>query len=412
MDVNGKGTKKRGVEFDINVLYISDIQCFNVYRYLCAMSAIYLDYNATTPVDREVLEAMMPWFSQHFANAASRSHLPGRKAGEAVEHARESLARFIGASAQEIVFTSGSTESINLALKGAAEIRKNIGNHIITWTTEHKAVLDTCKRLEQSGFSISILPVGRDGLPDLDLLQQTMTDQTILVVMMMVNNETGVIMPVSQAAAIAHSKNALFFSDATQATGKIPVNVNGSGIDMLCLSAHKMYGPKGTGLLYLRRKNPRVTLSPLFDGGGHENGLRPGTLNVPGIIGMQKAAELIEENHWEETAHISSLRTLLEQQLTEKGRAFVNGSIRHRVCNTTNLCFPGIKASELITRLPQLAFSTGSACSSALPSPSHVLLAMGLSESEAYASVRLSLGRMTTEEEIESTAKEFGRLIG
>lgn len=376
------------------------------------MSTIYLDYNASTPVDREVLEAMMPWFSEHFANAASRSHLPGREAGEAVDRARESLAQFIGASAQEIVFTSGSTESINLGLKGAAQIRKSIGNHIITWSTEHKAVLDTCKRLEQSGFSISILPVGRDGLPDLKLLEQTITDRTILVAMMMVNNETGVVMPVSEAAAIAHSKNALFFSDATQAAGKIPINVNDSGIDMLCLSAHKMYGPKGTGLLYVRRKNPRVTLSPLFDGGGHENGLRPGTLNVPGIIGMQKAAELIEDNYWAETAHISSLRTLLEQQLTENGRAFVNGNIRHRVCNTSNLCFPGIKASELITRLPQLAFSTGSACSSALASPSHVLMAMGLSEAEAYASVRLSLGRMTTEEEIERAVKEFGRLIG
>lgn len=376
------------------------------------MSAIYLDYNATTPVDREVLEAMMPWFSEHFANAASRSHLPGRKAGEAVERARESLARFIGASAQEIVFTSGSTESINLGIKGTAEIRKSIGNHIITWSTEHKAVLDTCKRLEQSGFSISILPVGRDGLPDLKLLEQTITDQTILVAMMMVNNETGVIMPVSEAAAITHSKKAIFFSDATQAAGKIPINVNDAGIDMLCLSAHKMYGPKGTGLLYVRRKNPRVTLRPLLDGGGHENGLRPGTLNVPGIIGMQKAAELSGENYWEETARISALRTMLEQRLTEGGRAFVNGSIRHRVCNTTNLCFPEIKASELITRLPQLAFSTGSACSSALPSPSHVLLAMGLSEAEAYASVRLSLGRMTTGAEIERTVEVFGGLIG
>jgi cysteine desulfurase len=361
---------------------------------------IYFDHNATTPVDNKVLDAMLPWFSEKFGNAASHTHLSGRLASEAVQEARIALADFIGASASEIIFTSGSTESVNLAIKGAAYPFREKRNHIITWQTEHRSVIDTCRQLESSGFKITYLPVDRDGLPDLSDLEKTITNNTLMVCMMLVNNETGVVMPVKEAAATARSHGALFFTDATQAAGKITIDVNDLGADLLCISAHKMYGPKGAGLLYVRRKNPRVQLQPLIYGGGHENGLRSGTLNVPGIIGMQKAAEISLQRYWDDSSMISKMRTLLEQLLTEDGFGYINGSIRNRVFNTTNISFPGIKASELITSLPDIEFSAGSACSSALPEPSHVLKAMGLTDEMAYAAVRFSLGRMNSIEQV------------
>lgn len=368
---------------------------------------IYFDHNATTPVGREVLETMLPWFSDTFGNAASYTHLSGRLASEAIQSARKSLAGFIGATSSEIIFTSGSTESVNLAIKGAAAAYREKGNHIITWQTEHRAVLDTCRRLEQSGYTVTYLPVNREGLPDLSDLEKALTSKTILVAMMIVNNETGVIMPVKEAAEITHAHGALFFTDATQAAGKMTIDVNDIRADLLCISAHKMYGPKGTGLLYVRRKNPKVHLEPIIDGGGHENGLRSGTLNVPGIIGMQKAAEICQSRFWDDSSLISKLRTLLEQMLTDDGFGFINGSIRNRVYNTTNISFPGIRSSELITNLPDIEFSTGSACSSALPEPSHVLIAMGLSEEQAYSSVRFSLGRLNNMDEVLAAGKRI-----
>jgi len=363
-------------------------------------SLIYLDFNATTPVDPLVLEAMMPYFSENFANAASRTHLAGRAIAEVVEESRKSISEFIGSEPGEVVFTSGSTESINLAIKGVAAAYISKGKHLITWATEHKAVLDVCGKLKESGYEITILPVNRDGLPDPELYRSALRKDTILTVMMLANNETGVIQPVQEFAKIARENNCLFFCDATQASGKMLVNVNDLGVDLLCLSAHKMYGPKGTGALFIRRKNPRVHLIPLIDGGGHENGMRSGTLNVPGIIGLAKAAELATQRYWEDTTRISVLRTTLEQLLTTNGTGYVNGSVKTRLPNTTNIFFPGLKAETLLTKIPNLAVATGSACTSALPEPSHVLKAMGLRDEEAYGAIRFSLGRQTTESEI------------
>lgn len=370
-------------------------------------SNIYLDYNSTTPVDDEVLREMLPYFKVKFANAASNTHLPGRDAASAVEEARLRIAQFLNCEPNEIIFTSGSTESINQSILGVAEIYKSKGNHIITWATEHKAVLETCLRLKEKGFEISILPVNRDGLPDLDIFKKCLTKETILVCAMMANNETGTIMPIREIAEIAHSHGALVFCDATQAPGKMRVDVQDAGADLMCISSHKMYGPKGCGALYLRRKNPRVKISPLIVGGGHENGLRSGTLNVPAIAGMGKAASLCVEKYWEDMTLLSEMRTLLEQMLTTNGRGYVNGSIKNRIPNTTNICFPGIKASELISKVPTLSMATGSACSSALPEPSHVLKAMGLSDADCYSSVRLSVGRITTREEIMTAARQL-----
>lgn len=366
---------------------------------------IYLDFNATTPVDPQVLEFMMPFFSEHFANASSKTHFEGRQAGETVEIARNQVASFLGAEPSEIIFTSGATESINLAIRGVAEAYKSKGRHIITWETEHKAVLDTCNFLEQSGYIITKLPVDREGLPDLELFKQALTEKTILVAVMLANNETGVIMPVNEISRISHAHGSLVFCDATQAAGKLRIDVNETCADLLSISAHKMYGPKGTGALFVRRKNPRVVIQPLIFGGGHENGMRAGTYNVPGIAGMGKACEVTAAGLWEDASRTSKLRTLLEQVITDNGLGYVNGSIRNRIPNTTNVCFPGIKASSLISSLPQIALATGSACTSALPSPSHVLRAMGLTESEAHASVRLSVGRITTLEEVNIAAE-------
>lgn len=363
-------------------------------------SAIYLDYNATTPVDPAVVEAMLPYFTTHFANAASNSHFPGKIIRDIVADARNEMAENLACEPGELIFTSGATESINLAIKGVAETYASRGNHIITWATEHKAVLDSCKTLAKKGLEITVLPVNREGKPDLEELQKTIRPTTILICMMLANNETGVIMPVAEVSEIAHQAGVLFFCDATQAPGKMRLQIHETGADLLCISAHKFYGPKGIGALYVKRKQPRVHLSPLFDGGGHENGLRSGTLNVPGIIGMSKALTIANDRYWDDTTNYSRLRTLLEQMVTYNELGFVNGSLKDRLPNTSNICFQGIKASSLLSALPNLALATGSACSSALPEPSHVLTAMGLTENEAYASVRFSLGRYTTEAEI------------
>ncbi len=364
---------------------------------------VYLDYNATTPVDARVLERMLPYFTEKFGNAASRTHRMGWVAEQAVKTARENVAKFINCSEQEIVFTSGSTEAINLAMKGVWEIYRSKGDHIVTVQTEHKAVLDTCKELESKGAKVTYLPVDREGRIDLNELEASITDKTILVAVMFANNETGLIHPMKKISEIVHEKASLLLCDATQAAGKIPVDVQEEGIDLLCLSAHKVYGPKGVGALYVRRKDPRVTLHPLLHGGGHERGLRSGTLNVPGIVGFGRALEIAEEELWSDAERISKLRTLLEQQLIELGNVYVNGAIRDRLSNVSNLCFMGIKADGLITKLPDLCVSTGSACTSAIPEPSHVLSAMGLKPEQALASVRFSLGKYTTFDEITFT---------
>jgi cysteine desulfurase len=354
---------------------------------------------------------MLPFFNENFGNASSRTHAYGWKAEEAVNIAREQVAAFINAEESEIVFTSGATEAINLAIKGVAEAYVSKGKHIVTVASEHKAVLDTCNYLGKKGFEITILSVKQDGLVDLNELNSAIRSDTVLVCVMHANNETGVIQPIREIAGITHAKNTLLFTDATQACGKVRVDVREINVDLLCLSAHKIYGPKGAGALFVRRKNPRVTVSPQIHGGGHEKNLRSGTLNVSGIAGFGKACELASSLLWEESARISLLRTKLEQGLTSTGRVSVNGNIKHRLPNTTNLCFHGRKADELIKQLPGLAFATGSACSSALPEPSHVLLSMGLNKDEAYSSIRFSFGRNSTEEEIELAIKFFSHLV-
>lgn len=363
-------------------------------------SPIYLDYNATTPVDDRVLDAMLPYFSRRFGNSASRTHAYGWEADEAVKLARKSVAGLLGCEPGELVFTSGATESINLGIKGAAAAYQSKGRHFITCTTEHRAVLDVFEHLERDGAEVTRLPVQPDGRLDPELLRSVLRNDTVLVAIMLANNETGVLQPIRELAELTHERGALFFCDTTQAIGKLQVAVNELGIDLCTVSAHKCYGPKGVGALFVRRKNPRVTLVPQLDGGGHEHGLRSGTLNVPGIVGLGAAAELVVRELWDDNQRISLLRSRLEQELITRCGAKVNGNTRHRLSNTTNLCFPGLRASELISACPQLAISTGSACSSALPEPSHVLRAMGLSEADAYASIRISLGRMTTEEEV------------
>jgi len=371
---------------------------------------IYLDYNATTPVDKRVLETMLPYFSEKFGNAASHTHAAGWTAKRAIDDAREQVSKLINCDAQEIVFTSGATEAINLAIKGVYQTYSAKGKHIITYATEHSAVLDTCKYLESLGAEVDYLSVDGEGLPDLQLLKKTIREDTILVCAMYANNETGVIFPVKEIAAIVHEKKSIFFCDATQAVGKIMVDVQDDGIDLMCMSAHKIYGPKGVGALYIRRKNPRVTLTPLIHGGGHERGLRSGTLNVPGIVGLGKACAIAADEMWDDAQRLSMLRTLLEQSLIDLGSVFVNGSQKQRLAHVTNLAFAGIKADRLIALLPGIAISMGSACTSALPEPSHVIKAMGR-ESLANSSVRFSLGKYTTEEEIKSVIAQVSDAV-
>lgn len=374
-------------------------------------TAIYLDYNSTTPVDPDVLNYMLPFFSEKFGNASSKTHQFGWVAEEVVEIAREQLAAAIGSEKSEIIFTSGATESANLAIKGVFENYGKKGKHIISYTTEHKAVLDCCSKLQQHGADITFLPVDRNGLPDPELLKASIRNDTILVCAMMANNETGVLFPVRELSHIVHEKKSLFMCDATQGFGKIPVHVNELGIDLMCLSSHKIYGPKGCGALYIRRRDPRVSLMAQIDGGGHERGLRSGTLNVPGIAGFGKAAEKAIKNMSEESADIQGLRDHLETGLLKIGKSFVNGGKTGRLPNTISITFPGIRSELLIKRLSHIALATGSACSSALQEPSHVLRAMGLTESESYSTLRISLGKLTTKEEISQTLSSFRQAL-
>ncbi len=372
-------------------------------------AAIYLDYNATTPVEPMVLEVMLPYFTHKFGNAASNSHNFGWQATDAVKTAREQLASLVNATSQEIYFTSGSTEGLNLVLKGLAEAYKQKGNHIITCKTEHKAVLDVCAKLEKQGAEITYLSVGANGGINLSELKEAIKPTTIGICLMYANNETGVLHPVTEIGQIAADHNLIYICDATQAVGKVPVDVIRDNIHVLVLSAHKLYGPKGVGAIYVRRKNPRVTLIPQIDGGGHENGLRSGTLNVPGIVGLGMAAEISREPG---TDNCELLRNKLEKELLSIGGISINGDTKNRLPNTLNILIEGIKSEKLITRVPQLAMATGSACTSALPQPSHVLLAMGLTEEQAYSSLRLSIGRYTTEEEIQRTVELLKEAIG
>lgn len=352
-------------------------------------------------MDPRVLEAMLPYFNSKFGNAASRNHAFGWVAEEAVDYAREQVAKLIGANEKEIIFTSGATESDNLAIKGVFEMYKDKGNHVITTVTEHKAVLDTCKHIEKLGARITYLPVKEDGLVDLAELEAAMTPETILVSIMYGNNEIGVIQPVKEIAAIAHKHGALFMTDATQAVGKIPVNVIADGIDLLAMSAHKMYGPKGVGALYVRRKGPRVKVTAQMDGGGHERGMRSGTLNVPGIVGLGKACELCNAEMESEAARLSALRDKLQRELTVLEESYVNGNQDHRLPHVANISFKYVEGEGLMMAMKDLAVSSGSACTSASLEPSYVLKSLGLSDDLAHSSIRFGLGRFTTEEEVD-----------
>ncbi|MCA6361717.1 MAG: cysteine desulfurase [Bacteroidetes bacterium] len=372
---------------------------------------LYLDHNATTAVDTRVLDVMLPLFTENYGNASSRTHRKGWEAAQAVDTARAQVAGLLNCTPQEIIFTSGATEAINLAIRGVMSAWSSRGKHLITAATEHKAVLDTCRDLEQQGCQLTLLPVNREGLVDPAALRAALRPDTVLVCIMHANNETGTVQPIRQLADITHAAGALFMSDTTQSAGKIPVDVQELGIDICCISAHKMYGPKGAGALYIRRRDPRVTLHPVFTGGGHERGLRPGTLNVPGIAALGKACQLAAAEWWDNASRISSLRTRFEQILTDLPDVFVNGSIRNRLPNTTHLTFNGIRADQLIARLPHIGMATGSACTSALPEPSHVLTAMGLSAPESHASIRFSLGTHTPETETLQAAREIAAAV-
>ncbi|HNN52528.1 MAG TPA: IscS subfamily cysteine desulfurase [Pseudomonadota bacterium] len=362
---------------------------------------IFMDYHSTTPVDPRVLQAMLPYFTTHFGNAASRNHAYGWTAEKAVDDAREQIGQLIGASGKEIVFTSGATESNNLALKGAAHFYKDRGNHIITTQIEHKSVLDTCKRLELEGFEVTYLPVESDGRLRPEAVRAAMTDRTILVSVMLANNEIGTIQPLKEIGALVKEKGALFHTDAVQGIGKIPFDVSEIQADLVSLTAHKLYGPKGVGALYVRRK-PRVRLEAQMDGGGHERGLRSGTLNVPGIVGFAKACELAQKEMATESARIASLRDRLESSLMKAlPHVFRNGSAEHRLPGNANLSFAYVEGEGLLMALKDVAVSSGSACTSASLEPSYVLRALGIGEELAHTSIRFGLGRFTTDEEVD-----------
>jgi cysteine desulfurase len=373
---------------------------------------IYLDHNATTPCDPRVVEAMLPYFSEHFGNAASRHHSFGWRAEEAVEYAREQVAKLIGAEPKEIVFTSGATEADNVAIKGVYEMYASKGNHIITCSIEHKAVLDSCKHLEKQGAEITYLPVQPNGSIDVEELEAAIRPGTILISIMYANNEIGTIMPVKAISEVARKHGVLFFTDATQAVGKIPVDVNKDGIDLLALTAHKMYGPKGVGALYVRRRDPRVRLTAQMDGGGHERGMRSGTLNVPGIVGLGKAAELAMAGMQEEDARLRQLRDQLENGLLQQDQSFLNGDRENRLPQMTNISFQYVDGEALLMGInKEIAVSSGSACTSASIEPSYVLKALGLSDELAHSSLRFGLGRYTTEEEIKYTIDKVSRTV-
>jgi len=366
---------------------------------------IYMDNHATTPMDPRVLEEMLPYFMEKFGNAASRNHAFGWTAEEGVETARERIAKLVGATTKEIIFTSGATESDNLAIKGVAEMYKEKGNHIITAVTEHKAVLDTCKRLEKYGYRVSYLPVQKDGLVDRDELKNAMTDKTILVTIMAANNEIGVLQPWAEIGKLCHERGIIFHTDATQAVGKVPIDVIKQNVDVMSISAHKMYGPKGVGALYVRRKNPRVQISAIIDGGGHERGMRSGTLNVPGIVGLGKACALAYEEMARESVRLAVLRDRLRDRIMGRlDEVYINGSMEHRLPGNLNLSFAYVEGESLLMGINDIAVSSGSACTSATLEPSYVLKALGTGDDLAHSSIRFGIGRFNTDTEVDYVA--------
>ena len=373
---------------------------------------IYLDNNATTPCDPRVVEAMLPYFTDQFGNAASRNHSFGWQAEEAVDYAREQVAKLMGADAKEIIFTSGATEADNLAIKGVFEMYASKGNHIITIVTEHKAVLDTCKHIEKLGGEVTYLSVNNEGLVDLKELESAIKPNTILISIMYANNEVGVIQPIKEISTIAKKHGVLLMTDGTQAVGKIPVDVNKDGIDLMAFTAHKMYGPKGVGALYVRRKNPRVKVTAQIDGGGHERSMRSGTLNVPGIVGFGKACELCMQEMETEAKRLSILRDKLESQLLQLEEAYVNGNRQHRLPHISNISFKYVEGEGLMMGFNKnIALSSGSACTSASLEPSYVLKALGLGDDLAHSSLRFGLGRFTTEEQIDYTIQQVSDTV-
>ena len=373
---------------------------------------IYMDNHATCPVDPRVLEAMMPYLTSAFGNAASRNHSFGWQAEKAVETAREQIASLIGASAKEIIFTSGATESDNLAIKGVAEMYRERGNHIITQVTEHKAILDTCKRLEKQGYRVTYLPVKADGLIDLEDLARAIDEKTILVSIMAANNEIGVLQPIRAIGKLCHEKGVLFHTDAVQALGKVPFNVIEDNVDLASISGHKIYGPKGVGALYVRRRNPRVQIAAQIDGGGHERGMRSGTLNVPGIVGLGKACELARAEMAEEAAKLTALRDRLRAKLeAELDFVAINGSWEHRLPGNLNMSFLHVEGESLLMGINDVAVSSGSACTSATLEPSYVLKALGLGDDVAHSSIRFGLGRFNTEAEVDYVAAKVIQIV-
>src|SRR6202050_478226 len=363
---------------------------------------IYMDNHATTPVDPRVVDAMLPYFTEKFGNAASRNHSFGWAGEEAVETARQQIASLIGATPKEIIFTSGATESDNLMIKGVAEMYREKGNHIITEAIEHKAVLDTCKRLEKYGYEVTYLPVQKDGRVDLEDVRKAITPKTILITIMYANNEIGVINPIQEIGKIAKEHGIIFAVDGVQAVGKIPVDVQKDNIDLLAISGHKIYGPKGVGALYVRRRNPRVQLSAIIEGGGHERGMRSGTLNVTGIVGLGKACELCHQEMKEEAARLGALRDRLKKGLEAKlDEVYINGSMEHRLPNNLNMSFAYVEGESLLMGINDIAVSSGSACTSAPLKPSYVLKALGVGEDLAHTSIRFGLGRFNTQEEVD-----------
>src|ERR1700683_2178376 len=373
---------------------------------------IYMDNHATTPVDPRVVEAMQPYFTEKFGNAASRNHEFGWVAEEAVENARGQIAKLINATPKEIIFTSGATESTNLAIKGAAEMYREKGNHIITAATEHKATLDTCKRLEKHGVRVTYLPVQTNGLVDLEQLQAAITDKTILISIMYANNEIGVIQPIAELGKIAKSKGVLLHTDATQAVGKVPVNVIKDNVDLMSMSGHKMYGPKGVGALYVRRKSPRVQITSQMDGGGHERGMRSGTLNVPGIVGLGEACALCQAEMPEESKRMAFLRDKLMHKLqSELDETYINGTMEHRLPNNLNISFAYVEGESLLMGINDIAVSSGSACTSATLEPSYVLKALGVGEDLAHTSIRFGLGRFNTQEDVDYVVDRVSEVV-
>ncbi len=363
---------------------------------------IYMDYHATTPVDPRVLETMLPYFTQDFGNSASRNYAFGWAAEAAVENARKQVADLLGANPKEIIFTSGATESSNLAIKGVTEMYREKGNHVITCVIEHEAVIDTCKKLEKQGARVTYLPVQKDGRIDLDDLRAAITDKTILITVMTANNEIGVLQPVAEVGAIAKEKGILFHTDAVQAIGKVPFDVNQVKADLVSISAHKMYGPKGVGALYVRRRNPRVLLAEQISGGGHERRMRSGTLNVPGIVGLGKAAAICMAEMAADAARLIALRERLNERLHQNlDEIYINGSMEHRLPHNLNISFAYVEGESLLMGINDVAISSGSACASASLEPSHVLKALGAGDDLARSSIRFGLGRWTTEEEVD-----------